>query len=289
MSSVLQRAAGFFLVPAAAQRTEAAALPPAARAVVLGAPSDAAPLAAAVALSLRAAACAPVALVAMWDPLAGDEGARPAAATRAAAGSRPAWLPATCGRRPRAAGLARAPGGAGGCRRGGPPGVGDRRGAARHHARRAPPGRARRSGRRARPRDPGRGSRVATRPSHARPPGCRGVAGSACAPLGRGPPERSRSPASPRHASQSASSPRHEGQTHEPRRRRAGVDALVGALAAVLVGVLVLGAVARGVAGRPRRSERWTSPRSPGRGRCTRPTRGCSSPRRSTASRTRAI
>ena len=33
-----------------------------------------------------------------------------------------------------------------------------------------------------------------------------------------------------------------------------------------------------GSRGRPRRSGRWTSPRSPGRGRCTRPTRGCSSP-----------
>jgi hypothetical protein len=85
VSGVFQRAAGFFLVPAASQRVEAAALPAAARAVVLGTPSDAAPLAAAVALSLRAAARAPVALVAVWDPPRGDEGARRGASTRAAA------------------------------------------------------------------------------------------------------------------------------------------------------------------------------------------------------------
>jgi hypothetical protein len=80
MTGLLQRAAGFFLAPPAAPRTEAAALPPAARAVVLGAPPDAAPLAAAVALSLRASARAPAALVAVWGG-----SAERAAATRAAA------------------------------------------------------------------------------------------------------------------------------------------------------------------------------------------------------------
>jgi hypothetical protein len=76
VSGALERAAGFFLAPAAARRPEAAALPPAARAVVLGAAPDAAPLAAALALSLRAATRAPAALVAVWEPRAGDDRAR---------------------------------------------------------------------------------------------------------------------------------------------------------------------------------------------------------------------
>jgi hypothetical protein len=83
VSGVLERAAGFFLAPAAAQRPEAASLPPAARAVVLGAPADAAPLAAALALSLRAAAGAPAALVAAWEPGAGDQRTRQAASRAA--------------------------------------------------------------------------------------------------------------------------------------------------------------------------------------------------------------
>ena len=83
MSGVLERATGFFLAPATAERTGAAALSPAVRAVVLGAPADAGPLAAALALSLRAAVRAPAALVAVWEPGAGDAGARHAA-TRAA-------------------------------------------------------------------------------------------------------------------------------------------------------------------------------------------------------------
>ena len=82
MSGVLQRAAGFFLAPpAASERPEAATLPPAARAVVLGQPPDATALAAALALSLRAAAGAPTALLAVWGP---DARAERAAATRAA-------------------------------------------------------------------------------------------------------------------------------------------------------------------------------------------------------------
>ena len=98
MSGVLQRAVGFFLAPAAARPQSAAAVPPAARAVVLGSPSDAVPLAAAVALSLRAAARSPTAVVAVWSPddasragppngasPAPPQAASPAAATRGAA------------------------------------------------------------------------------------------------------------------------------------------------------------------------------------------------------------
>jgi hypothetical protein len=82
VSGALQRAAGFFLAPpAAAERPEAATLPQAARAVVLGQAADATALAAALALSLRAAAGAPTALVAVWAP---EAGAERAAATRAA-------------------------------------------------------------------------------------------------------------------------------------------------------------------------------------------------------------
>jgi hypothetical protein len=51
---MLERAAGFFVAPAPTARVEPAALPPAARAVVLGAAEAAVPLAAALALSLRA-------------------------------------------------------------------------------------------------------------------------------------------------------------------------------------------------------------------------------------------
>ena len=54
----------------------------------------------------------------------------------------------------------------------------------------------------------------------------------------------------------------------------------VGGLAGVLVGALILGAVApRGRRARARRSGPPTSPRSPAPGRCTRRTRGCSSRR----------
>ena len=80
MSGVLHRAADFFLAPAPAERTEAVALPPAARAVVLGAAEAAVPLAAALALSLPAGAPA---LVAVWG--AADERERRVAAGRGAA------------------------------------------------------------------------------------------------------------------------------------------------------------------------------------------------------------
>ena len=103
MSGALQRAAGFFLAPAPVERTEPAALPPAARAVVLGAAEAAVPLAAALALSLRAGAPA---LVAVWSA-EGELARRPAASRRAArlaahlsahelpahARGRLAWLP----------------------------------------------------------------------------------------------------------------------------------------------------------------------------------------------------
>jgi hypothetical protein len=81
MRGVLERAAEFFLAPP--ERPEKPApLPPAVRAVVLGSPADTAPLAAALALSLRATDHAPVAVVASWG--IGRE-MRPTAATRAAA------------------------------------------------------------------------------------------------------------------------------------------------------------------------------------------------------------
>jgi hypothetical protein len=80
VNGVLERAVGFFLAPAPTAREEAAALPPAARAVVLGTAQAAVPLAAALALSLRAGAPP---LVAVWG--AGDERARRDAASRGAA------------------------------------------------------------------------------------------------------------------------------------------------------------------------------------------------------------
>lgn len=81
MSGILERAAEFFLAPAAAPAADTATLPPAVRAVVLGSGSDAGPLAAAAALSFRAGARAPAAVVATWP----GEAMRPSAATRAAA------------------------------------------------------------------------------------------------------------------------------------------------------------------------------------------------------------
>jgi hypothetical protein len=85
VTGVFERAAGFFLTPAthraATARAETAGVPPAARAVVLGAAADAVPLAAALALSPRLDGGGP-ALVATWPP---DAAAGPAGATRAAA------------------------------------------------------------------------------------------------------------------------------------------------------------------------------------------------------------
>jgi hypothetical protein len=81
MTGALERAAEFFLAPAAPPEA-AVALPPAVRAVVLGSRSDSAPLGAAVALTLRAASGVPAAVVASWG---GGREMRPSAATRAAA------------------------------------------------------------------------------------------------------------------------------------------------------------------------------------------------------------
>jgi hypothetical protein len=81
VSGALERAAEFFLAPAAAPPAETVTLPPAVRAVVLGCPSEASSLAAALALSLRAADGSPAAAVASW----GGAALRPTAASRAAA------------------------------------------------------------------------------------------------------------------------------------------------------------------------------------------------------------
>ncbi|HEX5622401.1 MAG TPA: hypothetical protein VFX51_28515, partial [Solirubrobacteraceae bacterium] len=63
----LERAAGFFVAPAAeSTRPRAASIPPAARAAVLGAPDEVVAAAAAVALGLRGRDAAPAALVALW-------------------------------------------------------------------------------------------------------------------------------------------------------------------------------------------------------------------------------
>jgi hypothetical protein len=68
VTSVLERAAEFFLVPAGGEPAVTAALPPTIRAVVLGAEPDATPLAAALALSCRAAGGrTPPGLVATWQ------------------------------------------------------------------------------------------------------------------------------------------------------------------------------------------------------------------------------
>ena len=106
MSGGLARAAAFFVAPAAAADTGATGtVPVAARVVVLGAPPDAAPLAAAIALALRAADRAPAALVALWSARGtiAHGAAMPAAARLAAslarrelpavARGRLAWLP----------------------------------------------------------------------------------------------------------------------------------------------------------------------------------------------------
>jgi hypothetical protein len=77
---VLDRAVEFFLAPPE-QPDQPVPLPPAVRAVVLGSPADSAPLAAALALSLRSGGHAPAAAIATW----GDEcDVRAAPATRAA-------------------------------------------------------------------------------------------------------------------------------------------------------------------------------------------------------------
>jgi hypothetical protein len=84
MSGVLSRAAGLLVAPAAAEPRVAVGLPPAVRAVVLGSRGDVLPLAAALALSSRAADRAAAAVVACWDGAGGEE-VRACAASRGAA------------------------------------------------------------------------------------------------------------------------------------------------------------------------------------------------------------
>jgi hypothetical protein len=86
MTDLLARAAGYFLAPADTKRgSTVAAVPAAARAVVLGSAQDAPALAAALALTQRAADRAPAAVVAVWRG-DGDRGRpAPGAATPAAA------------------------------------------------------------------------------------------------------------------------------------------------------------------------------------------------------------
>jgi hypothetical protein len=84
VSGVLARAAEFFLVSEVAEPREAVTPPSAVRAVVLGSPQDAIPLAAAVALMLRAAERVPAAVVAAWAAGRVEE-PRASAATRSTA------------------------------------------------------------------------------------------------------------------------------------------------------------------------------------------------------------
>jgi hypothetical protein len=86
VTGLLERAAEFFLVPASDKASPATVtVPAAARAVVVGAPQDAPPLAAALALTLRAADRAPAALVAVWRPADDGESVGRGAATPGAA------------------------------------------------------------------------------------------------------------------------------------------------------------------------------------------------------------
>jgi hypothetical protein len=96
VSGLLGRAAAFLLAaPDPGARTAAAAVPAAARAVVLGTLQDAAPLAAAVALTLRAPR--EPALVAVWRPGGADpvRGTSGPPATRLAARLARRGMPAT--------------------------------------------------------------------------------------------------------------------------------------------------------------------------------------------------
>jgi hypothetical protein len=88
VTGLLDRAAGLFLAPATPEAPPVSAtVPAAARAVVVGTPQDAPPLAAALALTLRAADRAPAALVAVWQPVRDDvEPVARAAATPSASG-----------------------------------------------------------------------------------------------------------------------------------------------------------------------------------------------------------
>jgi hypothetical protein len=96
ITGLRSRAAGFFVAPAQAEAAApTAVLPGAARVAVLGGAGEAAPLAAAVALWLRAADRAPAALVAVWRERAAGRGAAMPSATRLAARLAEADLPAT--------------------------------------------------------------------------------------------------------------------------------------------------------------------------------------------------
>jgi hypothetical protein len=84
-ASVRERVAAFFVAPASPSAERLTATVPAeTRAVVLGTPSDAPPLAAAVALTLRAAERAPAALVAVWRSGGGADPTSRGVATRSA-------------------------------------------------------------------------------------------------------------------------------------------------------------------------------------------------------------
>jgi hypothetical protein len=85
VSGLLDRAAALFLAPATAEAPPpTATVPSAARAAVVGTPHDAPPLAAALALTLRAADRAPAALVAVWRPQCDGEPVPRGAATPSA-------------------------------------------------------------------------------------------------------------------------------------------------------------------------------------------------------------
>lgn len=85
MTGLLERAAAFLLAPAATAPAPAAAVPATARAVVLGTDDAARPLAAALALTLRAADRAPAGLVAVWRRGGAGQPPPRGAATRTAA------------------------------------------------------------------------------------------------------------------------------------------------------------------------------------------------------------
>jgi hypothetical protein len=86
VTGLLERAAELFLVPASDKASPTGVIvPAAARAVVVGTPQDAPPLAAALALTLRAADHAPAALVAVWRPAEDGERVMRGAATPGAA------------------------------------------------------------------------------------------------------------------------------------------------------------------------------------------------------------
>jgi hypothetical protein len=83
VNGLRRRAAAFFVTPARASERLTAAVPAETRAVVLGALKDAPPLAAAVALTLRAGERAPSGLVATWHA-GGDDRISRGVATRSA-------------------------------------------------------------------------------------------------------------------------------------------------------------------------------------------------------------